>query len=159
MKGLSIFFLGLLVVFYSCKPDVVSISPTEQFAIDLEKIDKYLAENGIKDTLIHRDSQIRYIIEETGTGISPRFGSEDSILVDYKGWILESGEEFDSGTSASFKLSTTIRGWQIMLPEMREGDAFTIYLPSIYGYGTKGQGPIPPNAVIVFYIKLLRVSS
>ena len=159
MKYLGVLLVGLAIFTLGCKTEEVDISVGEQFEKDINLIDSWLADNGITDILVQDPSLIRYTINEIGTGISPRFHSGDSIQVDYEGRLMDTGGVFDSGTAVTLYLDTTIRGWQIMLPEMREGDMYTIYLPSLYGYGPNGQGSIPPNAVIVFDIRLIKVSN
>lgn len=163
MKYLGVVLLGILLFSLGCKPDEVEPpSAIEQFFIDSELIDIWLTENGVTDTLIEEFSQIRYTINEEGpiAGISPRFNEGDTVWVDYEGRILETGEVFDSATDADLALDLTIPGWQIMLPLMSEGDVFTIYLQSIYGYGADGRGSsIPPNTNLVFDIKLHKVTN
>ncbi|RLD24003.1 MAG: hypothetical protein DRI71_03840 [Bacteroidetes bacterium] len=163
MKYLGVVFLGVFLFLVACKPaEVEPPSVFEQLDIDTELIDIWLAENEIIDVLIEEDSKIRYTINEVGPGmgISPRFQEGDTVWVDYEGRILETGEIFDSATDADLALDRTIPGWQIMLPFMTEGDVFTIYLQSFFGYGADGNGSsIPPNTVIVFDIKLNKVTN
>lgn len=152
--GLLIIISGL---FFGCSPTVDnSLSNEEQFNLDLELIDEYIIENDIQDVLIHA-SDIRYTINETGSGISPK--ASDVVKVDYTGKFLESGVVFDSNSGTEFILNGTISGWIIMVQEMKEGDVFTIYLPSFYAYGRNGSGSIPPNSVLIFDIKLIRVGN
>jgi len=153
----SFLILVLSVIFFGCKQTTVTpISDVEQLKIDLDKIDNYIAENGITDTLIH-PTKIRYTIDKKGTGLKPRLS--DVIRVAYTGRFLETDEVFDSNTSLDIVLSQTILGWQIMVQEMQEGDKYTIYLPSYFGYGPKGQGSIPPASVLIFDIELIRVGN
>ena len=160
MKYLGGLFVGIILFTIACTEEVVDpISPIEQFFIDSELIDAWLTENAVTDTLIEEFSQIRYTINVEGpaTGISPRFNEGDSIKVTYEGRLLD-GTIFDSADSTDLALDNTIPGWQIMLPLMSEGDEYTIYLQSIYGYGTTGNGTtIPENTNIIFDIELIRV--
>jgi len=156
MKYLGVLFIGIVLISMGCEEEI-DISPIDQFIIDTEIIDEWITENNIQDTLVHPLSNIRYLITEEGNGISPRAFIKDTVMVNYEGRILTTGEVFDSGDSAVFELDRTITGWQIMLPEMKEGSEFTIYMQSLYAYGTQGTGPIPPNAVLVFDIRLIRV--
>ena len=157
MKYLSIFFIGLTFFAGSCNTNSnpAPISVLEQLNVDLDLIDNWLVDNEIPDTL-HHPSQIRYTINQTGTGlVVPQL--TDIVEVAYEGRFLDTGAIFDESTGLELVLNNTISGWQIMVPEMKEGDKFTIYLPSLYGYGTRGSGPIPPNTVIVFDIELLSI--
>jgi FKBP-type peptidyl-prolyl cis-trans isomerase len=47
----------------------------------------------------------------------------------------------------------------VALPLMRVGDEWVIYAPPSLGYGADGAGPIPPNSVLIFRIKLLGMLS
>ena len=151
--GFLIIITGL---FFGCSPTVDnSLTDEEQYKLDLELIDAYILENEIQDVLIH-SSDIRYTIKETGGGISP--DASDIVKVDYIGKFLENDVVFDSNAGIEFVLSQTIAAWVIMVQEMQEGDSYTIYVPSIYAYGRNGSQPnIPPNSVLIFDIKLIRV--
>jgi len=155
-KITAIFFLLSLVFAFGCKTSVEPVSNEEQLRIDLEKIDNYITEKGITDTLIHA-SKIRYTINKAGTGIKAKAG--DLLRVSYEGRLLESGSIFDSSSSFDFVLnsSSIIRGWYLMVQEMHVGDEFTIYVPSIYAYGRSYSGPGGANSVLIFDIKLIRI--
>ncbi len=156
MRKLVLLMGATLLIFAAgCKEEVL-LTELEQFNLELARIDSWIAENGITDTL-HHPTKIVYTINKQGTGtIKPRL--TDNIFVAYEGRFLESGEVFDSSTGFSVILNETILGWKIMVQEMRDGDKFTIYLPSFYGYGTEGFGErIPPNSTIVFDIELIRI--
>lgn len=126
------------------------LSVEEQFEIDLELIDDYLEENNI--TAIVDDSGLRYVINSTGNGDFPEI--TDRVNVTYAGRLLSNEAQFDSNDSISFQLSGLIVGWQLGIPKIEEGGSATLYIPSAYGYGTRGQGSIPPNANLIFDITL-----
>ena len=50
-----------------------------------------------------------------------------------------------------------IPAWLEVLPLMRPGDEWIITVPPEMGYGESGQGPIPPNSVLIFRIELIDV--
>ncbi len=84
----------------------------------------------------------------------------DTVRVHYTGSLL-SGAIFDTSRPdrpIRFTLERLIVGWQVMLPQMQIGERRVMYLPSDYGYGSRGQGPIPPNAVLIFDVELLGVN-
>ena len=157
MKYLGILFIGLVIFSLGCSTpiDEDTFSEVEQFSTDLSLIDNWIADNKISDTL-HHVSEIRYTINQAGTGTeSPE--RYDVVKVAYEGRYLDTGVVFDSNPNFETVLSQTIIGWQLMVPEMKEGDEFTIYIPSLYGYGRYGNVSIAPNTVLVFDIKLIRV--
>ncbi|MDO9336628.1 MAG: FKBP-type peptidyl-prolyl cis-trans isomerase [Caulobacter sp.] len=102
--------------------------------------------------------QYRVIASGPPGGVKPVKG--DEIKVHYEGKLL-SGEVFDSsfdrGAPAIMPLERLIPAWMEVIPMMRPGDEWVIYVPPEVGYGKEGAGSIPPNAVLVFRIKLLGV--
>jgi len=84
-----------------------------------------------------------------------------TVAVYYRGW-LANGVKFDertSGTPFEFPLGTryVIAGWDEGVAGMKVGGRRKLVIPSHLGYGSRGQGTIPPNAVLVFEVDLLGV--
>ena len=50
-----------------------------------------------------------------------------------------------------------ISGVTEALLDMREGDKVRLFIPSYLGYGERGNGPVPPNADLVFDVELLKM--
>lgn len=122
------------------------------------KADKFMAENKVKKGIVSLPSGIQYRVIEEGNGKRPLKNSE--VTVHYRG-SLTSGLEFDSsfarGVPAKFKADAVLKGWQEILPMMKVGDHWQIFLPPEQAYGMRGQGPIGPNEALVFEIKLVDV--
>ncbi|AVP96132.1 peptidylprolyl isomerase [Ahniella affigens] len=120
--------------------------------------DKFLAENKVKKGIVSLPSGIQYRIIEEGTGKRPLKTSE--VTMHYRG-SLTTGLEFDSsfarGTPAKFKVDQVLKGWQEVIPMMKVGDHWQIFLPAEQAYGMRGNGPIGPNQALVFEIKLIDV--
>jgi FKBP-type peptidyl-prolyl cis-trans isomerase FklB len=90
---------------------------------------------------------------------SPNVG--DACSVHYHG-TLPSGKVFDSsmerGKPSSFAPNQVIKGWTEALQYMVEGEEWEVYLPPELAYGSRGAGGvIPPNATLIFKIRLLKV--
>jgi FKBP-type peptidyl-prolyl cis-trans isomerase FklB len=122
------------------------------------KSDKFLAENKTKKGITVLPSGIQYRVIEDGAGKKATATSE--VTVHYRG-SLSSGLEFDSsfarGVPAVFKVADVLDGWREVLPLMKVGDHWQIFLPPEKAYGMRGQGPIGPNEALVFDIKLVDV--
>lgn len=123
-----------------------------QIAKDAAEIDKYLSANSIS---AQKDSSgIAYVMHTSKGGAKPAV--QNCVEVSYKGSFLTDGRIFDQQPNMSFPLSRVIPGWQLAIPMLGVGDSATFYIPSGLAYGPEGsQGVIPPNAILVFDVRLL----
>jgi FKBP-type peptidyl-prolyl cis-trans isomerase FkpA len=145
--------LFLCVAVAGCSKDK-ELSEAEQLAHDITAIDTYLKDKGV--TAQQDDTGLRYVIITEGTGQVPSLFN--TITVKYTGKLLSDESIFDQAvTPVSFKLSQLIRGWQIAFPKFPTGTKATLYIPSGLGYGTNGNGLIPPNANLIFDVELIDV--
>ena len=122
------------------------------------KSDRFLAENKTKKGITALPSGIQYRVIEEGAG--KRATATSNVTVHYRG-SLSNGFEFDSsfakGQPVTFKVDSVIDGWKEVLPLMKVGDHWQVFLPPEKAYGLRGQGPIGPNEALVFDIKLIDV--
>ncbi len=127
----------------------------DQLALDLAAIDAYLTENEI--TAQVDETGIRYVINEEGTGSKADLCSIATVT--YHGTLMSNGAIFDSrDTPISFPLRNLIVGWQIGIPKVNAGGTITLYLPSVYAYGSRANGNIPANSNLIFEITLMGVN-
>jgi FKBP-type peptidyl-prolyl cis-trans isomerase len=96
-----------------------------------------------------------------GTGKAAKTG--DTVDVHYIG-TLTNGTKFDASrdhgnTPFTFTLGagSVIKGWDEGVVGMKEGGKRKLVIPPDLGYGPNGQGPIPPNATLVFEVELMKV--
>jgi tetratricopeptide (TPR) repeat protein len=115
----------------------------------------------VNDT-ITTSSGLKYIILEKGNGIKAEPGKE--VTVDYTGYLTD-GKVFDSSIERNQPFYFTIgadkviRGWEEGIVLMQAGDKFRFIIPPQLGYGDNGAGNvIPPNATLIFDVKLLDIS-
>ncbi|MCB1608555.1 MAG: FKBP-type peptidyl-prolyl cis-trans isomerase [Xanthomonadales bacterium] len=122
------------------------------------KSDRFLAENRAKKGIIVLPSGIQYRVIEEGNGARPSPTSD--VVVHYRGSLI-SGFEFDSSFArnqpANFKVDQVLTGWREILPLMRVGDQWQVFLPPEQAYGERGPRPIGPNQALIFDIKLLEI--
>jgi FKBP-type peptidyl-prolyl cis-trans isomerase len=121
----------------------------------------FLAKNAKAAGVKTLPSGLQYKVVASGpAGPSPKAG--DIIKVHYEGTLV-SGQVFDSsfarGKPVLFPLADLVPAWMEALPMMRVGDEWMLYAPPQLGYGPEGSGPIPPNSVLIFRIKLLGMLS
>jgi FKBP-type peptidyl-prolyl cis-trans isomerase len=99
-----------------------------------------------------------------GSGVEATVGTQ--ALVKYVGAFYESGEEFDSSWSRGADETLPVKlGGMMVIPGfdqgiagMKVGGRRYVVIPPELGYGPEGQGPIPPNATLVFVIDLVEVN-
>jgi FKBP-type peptidyl-prolyl cis-trans isomerase len=106
-------------------------------------------------------SGLEYWDIKVGTGAIAQTGVH--VKVDYTGW-LTNGKKFDSsvGTGKPFELllggGQVIKGWDEGIVGMKVGGKRQLRIPPDLAYGPKGYpGAIPPNATLIFDVKLLEV--
>ena len=99
-------------------------------------------------------------VEDIVVGSGTPAAAGDTLTVHYIG-TLEGGQVFDNsytrGEPFVFRLGAgaVIRGWDLGLVGMRVGGKRRLIIPPELGYGSQGQGPIPPNASLNFEIELI----
>jgi FKBP-type peptidyl-prolyl cis-trans isomerase FklB len=121
--------------------------------------DAFLAENAQKSGVVNMPSGVQYRIVEEGEGSRPAL--TDTVVLHYRGSKIN-GWEFDSsfarGKPEVFKIeSLSIKGWQEVLPLMKEGATWKVYLPPEMAFGQRGNPPIGPNEAVVFDIQLVSI--
>ena len=111
-------------------------------------------------------------LQEAGQGLryadlKPGDGAEatpgQNVTVHYTGWLTD-GRKFDSsrdrGSPFSFRLGggQVIRGWDQGVAGKRVGGRRRLEIPAELGYGSRGAGPIPGGATLIFTVELLGVA-
>ena len=92
-----------------------------------------------------------------GSGAHPAVS--DVVTVHYTGTFTY-GATFDSsegGDPVTFPLGKLIPAWKMAIPQMGVGDTIEIAAPASLAYGTKGKGPIPGGATLLFTVRLLDI--
>lgn len=124
------------------------------------KSNTFLANNRSKDGIVELPSGVQYRVIESGEGARP--GPTETVTVHYRGSKMD-GLEFDSsfarGTPQTFTVDNVLQGWQEVLPLMREGATWQIFVPPEMAFGVRGQPPVGPNEVVVFDLKLVQIGA
>lgn len=100
-----------------------------------------------------------------GTGDEAVAGSR--VAVDYYGWLYSTATSDNKGVLFDTSLQvgraplvftlgagSVIRGWEQGVPGMRVGGARRLIIPPELAYGSAGSGSIPPNATLIFEVRL-----
>ena len=119
----------------------------------------FLAANATKEGVVTLPSGLQYKVLVAGTG--PKPAATDSVVCNYRGALLDN-TEFDSsykrGQPATFSVTGVIKGWTEALQLMPVGSKWQLFIPSNLAYGERSQGPIGPNATLVFDLELLSIA-
>jgi FKBP-type peptidyl-prolyl cis-trans isomerase FklB len=130
-----------------------------------ERSDDFLAKNRSKTGIKELASGIQYRVIETGSGRNATL--DDKVVVHYSGKLIgtdvyDNYQEFDStyknGQPLEMDMTQVgMAGWREVIPMMKAGDKWQVFLPPEMAYGVKGTGPIGPNEVLVFDVHLLEI--
>ena len=120
--------------------------------------DDFLEKNKAKNGIVVLPSGVQYRIIEEGDGSRP--GLEDTVKVHYRGSKVN-GHEFDSsfarGVPEEFPVNSVLRGWQEVLPLMKTGATWQIFVPPELAFGPRGNPPVGPNEALMFDLKLVEI--
>jgi len=120
--------------------------------------EEFLQANKSKTGIVVLPSGVQYRIIEEGDG--PRPGLDSKVSVHYRGSKLD-GREFDSsfarGTPEEFTVNAVLKGWQEILPLMKQGSTWQIFVPPELAFGARGNPPVGPNEALMFDLKLVEI--
>ena len=133
---------------------IVTTLAVPAFAATNEAIEKAAREKGAVKTA----SGMVYQSLKEGSGKSPK--ASNTVEVNYRG-TLTNGKEFDSSykrnQSISFPLTGVIPCWTEGVQLMKVGGKAKLVCPPELAYGSRGQGPVPANATLIFEVELLNI--
>jgi FKBP-type peptidyl-prolyl cis-trans isomerase len=173
MKRVSALLLVVLI-FSGC----VSDEENAQILLerDIQKIQTYVTQNpiaSVKDAIDGGTGIRMYWTELSGSGHKVALG--DTVLVNYTGKLLDN-MVFDSSIESIARANNlfnanrkyepykfivgrrmVIPGFEFGVFNMEKGDKAIIIMPSLYGYGSNGEGRIPPNSPLIFELELVDI--
>lgn len=114
------------------------------------------------DSMETTETGLRILEREEGDGREAAEG--DTVAVHYVGCLTD-GTRFDASYERNepieFPLGAgrVIAGWDEGVAGMRPGDVRVLRIPPELGYGSRGTpgGPIPPDATLIFHVRLTDV--
>ena len=131
----------------------------QKLAEDNQKAaEEFMAANLSKNGIVALPSGIQYRVIEEGEGARP--GMDSTVKVHYRGSKTD-GHEFDSsfarGVPEEFTVNTVLKGWQEVLPLMKTGATWQVFVPPELAFGARGNPPVGPNEALVFDLKLVEI--
>jgi FKBP-type peptidyl-prolyl cis-trans isomerase len=122
----------------------------------------FLATNLERAEVTALPSGLQYEVIQQGEGPTPSATSR--VTVHYRGTTIDGSEfdnSYDRGQPETFGLDAVIPGWSEGLQQMNVGSIFKLFIPGeiAYGQNPPPQGPIGPNATLIFVIELLAIES
>ena len=123
------------------------------------KADTFLSENQAKPGIVVLPSGVQYRILEEGDGARP--GLEDTVSVHYRSSKLDDLEldsSFARGVPQEFTVNQVLQGWQEVLPLMKVGATWQVWVPPELAFGQRGNPPaVGPNEALKFDLKLIEI--
>ena len=114
----------------------------------------FLAAKAKEEGVVATGSGLLYKVVKKGKGNTPKQGSR--VKVNYKGTLVD-GTQFDANDNVQMVIGQMVPGFNEALMLMSPGAKYTIYIPSELGYGVRGRGGVPSNAVMIFDVELLSI--
>lgn len=121
-------------------------------------LEKNVHESGI-ETL---PSGVQYRVLAPGNPTAPLPGPRDQVTLRYRASLADGTEidrSDDHSQPAVFRLNSVIQGWHEALSAMRPGAKWQVFVPPELAYGANPPPPLPPGALLVYELELLRVDA
>lgn len=125
------------------------------------KSDGFMAQNRAKTGIKSLPSGVQYRVIEDGTGRTPNQSS--NVKIHFRGALAATGQEFANTNSApqpvEVKVSEApLKGLQEVLPMMKAGSRWEVFMPAEQAYGNSPRSPIGPNQAVMFELRLVEVA-
>jgi FKBP-type peptidyl-prolyl cis-trans isomerase FkpA len=102
---------------------------------------------------VRTPSGLGYTMLRAASG--PKPGGNDTVLVNYIGYLAATGAVFDQGMQTPLTVDGVIPGFSQALQMIGRKGIARICIPAAMGYGAQASGPVPANSDLVFQVELL----
>ena len=149
MKNIFI-FLSIIILISACERP-------SNIEINLQNSETFLEQNLLNSEIIEVEPGLQYMILESFQSDAPKPKLSDTITADFHGTLMDGSvfwSSIDIGEPLTIQLSQLIPGCQKLISLMQEGDFWRVFIHPDLAYGEEGRPTIPPNAALIFDIKL-----
>jgi FKBP-type peptidyl-prolyl cis-trans isomerase len=117
----------------------------------------FLAKNAKNPGVTVLPDGLQYQVVQDGTG--PFAKPDDLIYINYRGTFIN-GVAFDHHPHFLTRIHNGLKGWNDVLPKMRVGSEWRIYVPSDLAFGHHGESfhGVGPDATVIYDITLVSIA-
>jgi FKBP-type peptidyl-prolyl cis-trans isomerase len=150
LKNFSLVSIIFTLIISACSqaPDVEA---------NLNQAEAFLEKNLLNNDVIEVEPGLQYMVLESFEDSSLHPNLSDTITADFHGTLIDGSVFWSSieiGEPLTIQLSQLIPGCQKLISLMQEGDFWRGFIHPDLAYGEEGRPTIPPNAALIFDIKL-----
>jgi FKBP-type peptidyl-prolyl cis-trans isomerase FklB len=121
---------------------------------------EFLAHNAKQPGVMTMPSGLQYRVLAAGDPNAKSPIPTDEVTVRYRASLAD-GTEFDRSDThdrpATFRVNSVFKGWQEAVLAMKPGAKWQVFVPPELGYGANTPPPVPPGALLVYELELLRI--
>jgi FKBP-type peptidyl-prolyl cis-trans isomerase FklB len=122
--------------------------------------DQFLAENAKRPEIKTTPIGAQYEVIEKGNGMKPDITS--SLTMHVRVELLDGtliNDSWQNNEPVTFTMRELVPGWAEVVEQMQTGARVKAYIPPEAGYGLNGSQTIPPNALLIIEMELLKLSA
>ena len=159
----KVFQLCVLFILVSCgQEESISLSvPQSVMDKNMQEGELFLQSNLSQNGVIEVEPGLQYLVLNNGDDGARKPRPSDKVTAHFHGTLLD-GTVFWSSVDMNdpliIKPSQLIPGCQKILPLMKLGDKWKVFIHPDMAYGVEGQPTIPSNSVLTFDIELLAIN-
>ena len=150
LKNFSLVSIIFTLIISAC-------SQAPDFEANLNQAEAFLEKNLLNNDVIEVEPGLQYMVLESFEDSSLHPNLSDTITADFHGTLIDGSVFWSSieiGEPLTIQLSQLIPGCQKLISLMQEGDFWRGFIHPDLAYGEEGRPTIPPNAALIFDIKL-----
>ena len=136
---------------------ISACSQAPEVEANLNQAEAFLEKNLLNNDVIEVEPGLQYMVLESFEDSSLHPNLSDTITADFHGTLIDGSVFWSSieiGEPLTIQLSQLIPGCQKLISLMQEGDFWRGFIHPDLAYGEEGRPTIPPNAALIFDIKL-----